>query len=223
MVFVVSLNLDFTVNKGTGSLRRLLPTHVNSQQRPPLALTPPHSRRRLPLLRHGTVFVRPILGAAAVTCALAPSRLGPTHRLRTPVSRASTIPAPEKLTGATLRLRSAAGGWGGGCGGREVEPPRKAGSRSYAEGARRRGGPEPASPAPLPQQPKENFAAPSAALHSPRLGSWTRSGRQRALLRQGLATSPGAGPRRHGLIGAGAGRGPVRSVGGAARPRRSLL
>lgn len=206
-----------------GSVRRLLPTHVSRQQQPPPALTPPRRRRRRPLPQHVTVFVCPILGTIAVTCALAPSWPGPAHRLRTPANRASAIPARQKRPRATLRLRSAAGGRGGRCGGREVEPPRKAGSRSYAEGARRRGGPEPVRPAPLPPQPKENFAAPSAALQSPRLGSCARSGRQRAFLRQGLATSPGAGPRRHGLIGAGAGRGPVRSVGGAARPRRSLL
>lgn len=99
----------------------------------------------------------------------------------------------------------------------------QAGSRSCAEGARRRGGPESARPAFFPQPPKVNFAAPSAALQSPRPSPRVRCDRRRASLRQGLAPSPGARPRRHGLDRAGAGRRAVRPAGGAARPRRSLL
>lgn len=107
--------------------------------------------------------------------------------------------------------------------GREMRRPRsgaapQAGCRSDAVGARR---PEAERPA-LPRLREGNFAGPSTVLRSPWPAPW-RAAAGGAPLRQGLARSPGAGPRRHGLVGAGAGRRAVRPAGGAARPRRSLF
>lgn len=110
--------------------------------------------------------------------------------------------------------------------GREARRPRsraapRAGCRSYAVGARRRGRPSRGGLLSFLRCRKE--IAPVLARRREVLAPVARcAGVGEAPLRQGRAPSPGAGPRRHGLVGAGAGRRAVRPAGGAARPRRSL-
>lgn len=111
--------------------------------------------------------------------------------------------------------------------GREMRRPRsgaapRAGCRSYAVGARRCGGRSREDSFPLRGCRKETWSAlprgSEVLAPAPRCATVGE-----APLRQGLAPPPGAGPRRHGLVGAGAGRRAVRAAGGAARPRRALF
>lgn len=189
---------------------------------PRLAL--PHSRKPGRSRRPGldSAFAYPIPGAMAITCAPAPSWPGPAHHTRTPTNPALAARSPEKLPRMRLRLRSGAGGRGGGmrlpgCG---VAP--QAGSPSGAEEARRCPGPWPGRPGGFPQPPKINFAAVFAAFSGPPSGGAVVR-KEPSCVRASLLPWARAGPRRHGRHGAGAGRSAVRPAGGAARPGRSLL
>lgn len=111
--------------------------------------------------------------------------------------------------------------------GREMRRPRsgaapRAGCRSDAVGARRHGGPSREDPFSVRGCRRETPVALPRCSEVPAPAAWGAPVGE-APLRQGLAPPPGAGPRRHGLVGAGAGRRAVRAAGGAARPRRALF
>lgn len=161
----------------------------------------------------------------AITCAPAPGRPGPSHHPRTPTSpplpphlprntrRAGCDCAVEPVGGAGRGGGMRLPGWG-------AAP--QARSRSGAVEALRCGGPWPGRPASFPQPPKINFAALFAAFSDPP-PSGSAVGEEPSCVRPSFLLSAGAGTRRHGRYGAGAGRRAVRPAGGAARPRRSLL